>query len=140
MLLLSTIVAMVVLDAFLPAVSLPLFALRLIGLLPLAAGVALNLLADRDMKRARTTVKPFLPTTTLLTTRVFGLTRNPMYLGFVLITFGIWALLGSLTPGIAVAAFAGALDHYFVPFEEEKLARTFGPEYEGYRRRVRRWL
>ena len=53
---------------------------NLLGLLPLAVGVYLNLAADRLLKRYDTTVKPFQESTALLTTGVFGHTRNPMYI------------------------------------------------------------
>jgi protein-S-isoprenylcysteine O-methyltransferase Ste14 len=113
---------------------------RLLGLLPLAAGIALNLLADRAFKAAGTTVKPLLESTALVTDGVFRLTRNPMYLGFLLLLLGLWILLGVATPGLVLAPFAVLIDRAFIAPEEEKLARTFGGPYAAYRHRVRRWL
>lgn len=58
---------------------------NLLGLIPLVIGVALNLIADSAFRRAGTTVKPFQESSALLTDGVYGFSRHPMYLGFVLI-------------------------------------------------------
>jgi protein-S-isoprenylcysteine O-methyltransferase Ste14 len=139
-LLLMAVGAMPLLHLVLPLAALPATPWRLLGLVPLAAGVALNLLADRDFRRAGTTVKPMLPSSVMLEGGVFRLTRNPMYLGMILILLGLWLTLGSLTPGAPAIAFALLIDRYFVRPEEEKLERTFGAAYAAYRARVRRWI
>ena len=131
---------MVPLDLLLPVASLPGVPWRLLGLVPLVVGIALNLAADRALKVAGTTVKPLLETTSLVTGGVFSVTRNPMYFGFILLLVGLWALLGSLTPGIAVLAFAGLIDRYYVRPEETKLTLAFGDAYVRYCRQVRRWI
>lgn len=138
-LLLLTIVAMVLLHFVAPGLRFPFPAWELLGLVPLVAGLALNLLADRSFKVAGTTVKPMLASTALVCDGPFRLTRNPMYLGFILLLLALWSLLGSLTPGAAIVVFAVLIDRYFVRPEEEKLAWTFGPAYAEYCRKVRRW-
>jgi protein-S-isoprenylcysteine O-methyltransferase Ste14 len=138
-LLLFALVAMVLLNLVVPVATFPL-AMRLAGLVPLALGVALNLLADRDMRRAGTTVKPRLPSTALVTSGVFAVTRNPMYLGMGLLLLGLWLLLGSLTPGLPVVLFVLTIDLAFVRPEEEKLTKAFGASFEAYRARVPRWV
>jgi protein-S-isoprenylcysteine O-methyltransferase Ste14 len=60
-------------------------AARIAGLLPVVAGIALNLAADRQFKRRATTVKPFQRSSALITDGVFRWSRNPMYLGMVMI-------------------------------------------------------
>jgi protein-S-isoprenylcysteine O-methyltransferase Ste14 len=131
---------MVALHVLAPVASVVSGAWRLLALAPVATGIALNLSADRAFRRAGTTVKPGLPSTALVTGGVFAWTRHPMYLGLFLLLAGVWCALGSVTPGIAVAAFAGVVDRWFVHPEEEKLERTFGRVYEDYRARVGRWL
>lgn len=139
-LLLQALGAMTLLHLLLPGATLAAPGWRLLALLPLAAGVALNLLADGAFKRAGTTVKPQLESTALVTAGAFAVTRNPMYLGMALLLAGLWLALGSLTPGFPVIAFALLIDRYYVRPEEEKLARIFGARYTAYRRQVRRWL
>ena len=116
------------------------FGWRFAGLGPLAAGTALNIAADRQFKLRGTTVKPFQSSSALVTDGVFGWSRNPMYLGMVLIVAGVAILLGSVTPWIAVAVLAVLLDRVFIAREETMLAGTFGAAFEDYRARVRRWL
>lgn len=138
--LLVSILAMIALDLILPGLTIIPPPWNLLGLLPLVAGVALNLAADRAFRLARTTVKPFAPSSALVTNGVYRISRNPMYLGFVLILVGLAALMAKLTPYAAVLAFAVWVDHAFITAEERMLSAQFGAEWEAYRRRVRRWL
>jgi len=112
----------------------------LIGLAPLAAGVALNVLADREFKRHQTTVKPFERSSALITAFPFSISRNPMYLGLTAILLGIAVLLGSVSALLPVVAFAILMDRRFVRVEERMLAERFGEEWARYQGRVRRWL
>ena len=121
------------------AVPIP-FAWRFVGFLPIATGVVLNIAADRQFKRLSTTVKPLQRSSTLATDGVFRWSRNPMYLGMVLIVAGIALLEGSIGPWTVVAALAIVLDRVFVVPEEKMLKETFGDAFEQYCRRVRRWL
>jgi protein-S-isoprenylcysteine O-methyltransferase Ste14 len=113
---------------------------RFAGLLPLAAGVYLNLAADRQFKWHHTTVKPFERSTALVTDGVFAWTRNPMYLGMALILAGIAASLGSFSPWVIVVAFVILIDRAFIKREERKLDEGFGLAFRQYSSRVRRWL
>jgi protein-S-isoprenylcysteine O-methyltransferase Ste14 len=139
-LLLMSLAAMIALHLLAPGTQLVPGWWRLVALVPLILGATLNLAADAAFKRAGTTVKPGLPTTALVTGGVFGVTRNPMYVGMVSLLVGTWVALGSATPAIAVPLFGVVVDRYFVRPEEEKLDRTFGTAYAIFRGRVRRWL
>jgi len=112
---------------------------RWAGVVPLLAGIMLNLLADRHFKKHDTTVKPFAPSDALVTDGVFRLTRNPMYLGMVLILLGIALLLGSTSPLLAVVVLAVLLDRVFITEEERMLEEVFGDAFRSYKARVRRW-
>ena len=134
------IALLVVAHLILPLGEVLRFPWRLFGTPPLVAGIALDLIADKDFKRAGTSVKPMGKTTTLITAGVFRVSRHPMYLGFVLVLLGISVLLGSLSPLIITGAFAVFLEVVFVRFEESKLDKQFGETWREYRRKVRRWL
>jgi protein-S-isoprenylcysteine O-methyltransferase Ste14 len=111
----------------------------LVGILPILAGIALNLVADRALHRSGTAVKPLAESTALVTTGAYAVSRNPMYLGFVLILVGVGLLLGSAPPFAVVPIFAVFVDRVFIALEERKLAGRFGPDWEAYVRRTRRW-
>ena len=138
--LLIALVAMAALRLVFPIATVIPGPWGLAGIVLLALGVAMNLAADRAFHKAGTTVKPFEESSALLTSGVFRLTRNPMYLGFVLILAGVAALLGSLTPWLVVPAFAVLIDRMYITVEERMLAAKFGPAWQEYSRKTRRWL
>jgi protein-S-isoprenylcysteine O-methyltransferase Ste14 len=113
---------------------------NLLGAIPVALGVILNLVADRAFHEAGTTVKPFEESSALLTGGVFRITRNPMYLGFALILLGIALLLTSLWPLLVVVGFAVLMDRAYIRVEERMLAARFGDGWQRYRSKTRRWL
>jgi protein-S-isoprenylcysteine O-methyltransferase Ste14 len=113
---------------------------RYLGVILLILGGALNLLADQAFKRFGTTVKPFEESTHLVTDGVFRLSRNPMYLGFVLLLAGLVMLLGSTTPWIVVVIFPFLMELRFIRAEEAMLVARFGDSWLQYKSRVRKWL
>jgi protein-S-isoprenylcysteine O-methyltransferase Ste14 len=113
----------------------------------LMAGAALSALGFGIMIRAwwlfqkhETAICPTATTTTFIVEDIFRLTRNPMYLGMILILTGI-ALLTGLWPYYAVAIlYAVILNHVFCPYEERKLLAQYTNDYADYFARVRRWI
>ncbi|MGO9111010.1 MAG: methyltransferase family protein [Thermoguttaceae bacterium] len=138
--LLISIVAMIALHFLSPVMRIISFPWNLLGIVPLFLGVMLNLIANSAFQRAKTTVKPFEEASALITSGAFLISRNPMYLGFVLILIGVAILLGSLTECVVVLAFFVLISRVFVSVEERMLAKTFGVEWENYKRSTRRWL
>jgi protein-S-isoprenylcysteine O-methyltransferase Ste14 len=116
------------------------FPWNLLGLLPIAGGIYLNLAADNSFKRRQTTVKPQEKSSGLVTDGVFRISRNPMYLGMVLILAGLALIFGSLAPWLVVILFAFFLDRIFICYEEKNLQETFGKQWSDYCHRVRRWI
>ncbi len=114
--------------------------LRWLGLVPLLAGLALLLAAGLRMRRAGTTVMPGHAPSRLVIGGAFGLTRNPIYLGDTLILTGLFVCSGSATGLLLVPAFLWLIDRHFIPQEEAALRAAFGPDFNAYARRVRRWL
>jgi protein-S-isoprenylcysteine O-methyltransferase Ste14 len=70
----------------------------------------------------------------------YGFSRNPMYVGVILMTVGVAFLVGAIPMFLVPPALFLLLALLFLPFEEEKMQRQFGREYDDYRMRVRRWL
>jgi len=137
---LIAIIAMLILNFILPLSRIvpPLW--NLIGLIFLASGMILNLIADNVFKQARTTVKPYQESSSLVTNGVFQISRNPMYLGMVLILMGIAFLLRSLSPFLMIILFAILIDRTYVRVEEQMLAEKFGAKWQAYKASTKRWL
>jgi protein-S-isoprenylcysteine O-methyltransferase Ste14 len=107
-----------------------------------ATGIGIAMGAFKRFKQARTTVNPREPHTasSLVTGGVFQISRNPMYLGLLLILIG-WALhLGTASPWIVPPVFVIAVTLLQIIPEEQALEKLFGEPYAGYRRRVARWI
>jgi protein-S-isoprenylcysteine O-methyltransferase Ste14 len=121
-------------------VALPARSILAAGLA--VAGVATSVLGVVAFRRARTTVNPMRPdlSSALVVTGIYRMTRNPMYLGFLLLLLG-WAVLLSNALALAVvAAFVLYMNRFQIAPEERALASAFGPDYAAYKVRVRRWL
>ncbi len=91
---------------------------------------------------AKTTIHPHKPheARKLVVTGVYAITRNPMYLGLLLVLIA-WAIyLSNLASFLPLPFFVAYLNRFQIRPEEKTLADKFGSEYEEYRRRVRRWL
>ncbi|MBN1316880.1 MAG: isoprenylcysteine carboxylmethyltransferase family protein [Anaerolineales bacterium] len=140
MYLLIAMIIMVALHFIFPLYMLIPPVWNLSGILPVVIGLAINLMADGAFKKANTTVKPFQESNALITSGVFRITRNPMYLGFVLILIGIALLLRSLSPFIVIIVFAILIDQIYIRVEERMLADKFGSEWDAYRQTTRRWI
>ena len=137
---LLSILSMLALHFLLPLTTIVPQPWNLIGLIPLIAGIIINLAADRDFHKAGTTVKPYEEPSTLLTQSVFQFTRNPMYLGFGLIMIGIALLIRTLTPWFVIPVFVVLMDRVFIRVEEQMLEVRFGATWLAYKAKVRRWI
>lgn len=118
--------------------TLRIAAATVIGLL----AVAVDLAALFAFRRARTSIDPLRPAkaSTLLVSGIYRVTRNPMYLGLLLLLLAwtvylssVWLLLGPLV-------FILYMNRFQIAAEEQALSALFPEEYAAYRRRVRRWL
>ncbi len=132
--------AMVALHAFLPGPRLVVSPWRWAGAGLMLVGLALILHCAGLFRRAGTPLRPFEPSTALVTTGPYRVTRNPIYLAMVVALVGLGALLGSLVPLAVIPVFIVLIDRGFIQHEETMMAATFGDAYAAYRARVRRWL
>ena len=105
-------------------------------------GAAFDLVALIYFVRAKTTVNPLKPakSTALVTSGAYRITRNPMYVGMLLMLIA-WALF--LAAPLAIAGpllFFAWIGRFQIAPEERVLEAMFGEDYRAYRRQVRRWL
>lgn len=104
------------------------------------AGLALMAVAIVQMTLRRTTVIPRRNPSALVTTGVFSLSRNPIYLADALILTGaiLWWDAALALP--LVASFVSLITARFIRDEEARLTIAFGPEFDLWAARVRRWV
>ena len=128
------------LEALLPGGSLPDAVRWVGGGLALVAGLALQTFFITAFSRAGTAVEPWKPTTAIVTTGPYRVTRNPAYLGMALIYTGIALLADAPWVLLPLPLVLVLIDRGVIAREERYLERKFGEEYLGYRRSVRRWV
>ena len=116
--------------------------IEIIGGLILLLGVATAMLATLLFKKDKTTVNPMNPeeTTTLVTTGIFSITRNPMYLGLFLSISSTILFFGSWFGIIILMFFVWYINKFQIIPEEEAMEKLFGNKYSKYRQKVRRWI
>lgn len=114
--------------------------LQAFGWLVLAAVIALYVTAIRALHKAKTTVSPVHAATHLVTDGVFGVSRNPLYLGNTLLMFGVGLIVGEIW-FFALGIMAGfATQKLSIEPEERHLKARFGKKYLDYAKKVRRWV
>ncbi len=140
LLFLPLLVISVVVGLVAPALGPLPWVVRLSGVPIAAAGLALTVGGAGLFDRVDTNIKTFDDPDRLVTQGPFRFSRNPMYLGFTLALAGTALVVGTLTAWLGAVVFFGAANAWYIPFEERRMAATFGSAYAEYRRRVPRWL
>ena len=118
-----------------PGRSLGAAILMLTGVIIAGLGVA-------SFRRAKTTVNPMKPASAsvLVDGGIYRLTRNPMYLGFLVVLIGWAVFLSNLVALLPLPAFVFYMNRFQIEPEEKALAALFGQSFVAYKTRVRRWL
>lgn len=136
----ASIVVMALLTRYVPVRMVVPGAHYYIGIVCIAAGACFDIPSVRAFQRAGTALRPAPGSSAMVTTGAYRFTRNPMYLGFVLIALGVAFLLGALSSLFVPPILAAILQSQFIVHEEQWMEERFGREYIEYRKRVRRWL
>lgn len=113
---------------------------RLAGAGLVVAGLGLMGLAGLAFLRHRTTIIPHRQPDALITDGVFTVSRNPIYLGDVLVLAGIVLWLGAWPSLVLVPLLGWMLERRFIRPEEARLRAAFGGEFARYAARTRRWI
>ena len=107
-----------------------------------AVGLLLMVAAAASFVAVKTTINPLRPSraSSLITTGVFTISRNPIYLGdlLLLVAFAVW--LGNVVNIVFLAVFVWVINRYQILPEERALETLFGDSYVAYCASVRRWL
>lgn len=106
------------------------------------AGALISVAGVLSFRRAQTTVNPLTPasSSSLVTSGVYRFSRNPMYLGFLLMLLAWGSYLANALALVFAPLFVLYLNRFQIAPEERALKARFGPDFVNYAARVRRWL
>jgi protein-S-isoprenylcysteine O-methyltransferase Ste14 len=90
--------------------------------------------------QSKNTLVTIKSATSLQTKGIYSLTRNPMYMGLLILYSGIAMLEGNWWAFIFIPLIIIIVQSYVIRGEENYLQRAFGEEYNAYRKKVRRWI
>jgi protein-S-isoprenylcysteine O-methyltransferase Ste14 len=121
--------------------NLPGFPLPTLGFALALIPWILPVWAVAVFRREGAEINPMSPTNrVLIVDGPYRYTRNPMYLGLVLVTLGIAVWVGAWPMFLAPIAVFATANWVHIPFEEAKMRRQFGAAFDEYVGRVRRWV
>lgn len=113
---------------------------QIVGGIVIFLGLGLLLLAGGLFRRAGTDLVPFKNVSALVTTGVYRMTRNPMYLGMATVLLGTAITVGTAAAVIVPLVFMVIIQFRFILPEEEMLRGIFPEDFPEYCERVRRWI
>jgi protein-S-isoprenylcysteine O-methyltransferase Ste14 len=118
-----------------PFQSVVAWVIGLLGALACALGII-------EFRRAKTTVNPIKPdsASSLVRTGIYSRTRNPMYLGFLLILAGWSIVLANILALLVLPGFVIYMNHFQIKPEERVLKSIFGDDFKAYCVEARRWI
>jgi len=134
---LLTLVA-IVFHWLIPLTLLPSFPFA--GALTGGLGFVLMLRAWWLFRKQETAICPTAVASVLVTNDVFALTRNPMYLGMILMLLGCALAAGTAPFYVICLVYFTVINYAFCPYEEQNLQGIFGETFSDYKCRVRRWV
>lgn len=136
--------AVVVLWSYLafPLVMVETWFFDMMAVVCFCASGYLGLSALWRFHQANTTVHPGDPTKVkvMVKSGVYRFSRNPMYLGLLLLLFCESFILGNMSSAIGIVLFILYMNRFQIQPEEKALLERFGDEYLNYKAKVRRWI
>lgn len=126
----------------LPALDFPFPDKNVVAVILAVAGGIVAGLGVVSFRRARTTVNPLTPqaASSLVTAGIYRFTRNPMYLGMLLLLAAFAVFLANAAALIVLPVFVVYMNRFQITPEERALSAMFGPDFTAYTQRVRRWM
>lgn len=113
---------------------------KIIGLFVVSGGVVLLFIAGGIFMSRGTTTMPTRAPNKLVTDGIYRLTRNPMYLGMLLILSGFPLIIDTIIGLICPVIFFFLMDRIVIPREEKVVEGVFGDAYLAYKSHTRRWI
>ncbi len=106
----------------------------------IGGGIVLAILAVVEFRRHRTTVIPHETPSAMVQSGIYKRSRNPIYVGDVLILTGLILRFDAVLSLVLIPIFVWLLERRFIIPEEDRLRRTFRADFARYERKTRRWI
>tara|TARA_S200000501_G_C20641700_1_gene663536 strand:+ start:301 stop:747 length:447 start_codon:yes stop_codon:yes gene_type:complete len=115
---------------------------NILSLFFLILGLSIIVISFRLFKKEKTTINPIMieKASLLVTSGVFKYSRNPMYLGMVLILISISIKFNFYGGVLIVAVFFFFITYFQIIPEEKAMLKLFGKEFIKYKKQTRRWI
>lgn len=127
---------------FTPTLSTSFVGRRTLAVIVAVTGLVTVVAGVQAFRRAGTTTNPINPdaSTCIVRTGIYGRTRNPMYLGFLLL-LAAWAIgMANAAAAFGLPLFVWYINRFQIKPEERSLRQRFGADFESYLASVRRWI
>ncbi|MCL4392653.1 isoprenylcysteine carboxylmethyltransferase family protein [Patescibacteria group bacterium] len=121
----------------------PTFHIKSIDILSIALiiiGILFVVIAFISIKRHKTSIDPNDIPSVLIKSGIFSLSRNPIYLGMLIILFGLDFYFFSVLSFLNIVIYFIILNYYVIPKEERNIESRFDSAYLEYKRKVRKWI
>ena len=112
----------------------------ILGLILIIAGLIFIFPAIGQFFKTKNSLIPIKPATSLQTSGIYAVSRNPMYTGLVGIYLGLSFIFGNWWTLILLPLLILLISYFVILPEENYLTRAFGDLYSDYKKRVRRWI
>ena len=116
------------------------WAIKAVGVFFLIVALIFLVRSLRQFFLTKNTLILIKPASSLQTTGIYGITRNPMYVGLAFVYLGITCFIGNWWNIILFPVLFIIVQEYIIKREEKYLQLEFGQGYSDYKRTVRRWL
>ena len=123
-----------------PYFQMVIFQSDILGASVSIAGFAIMLAGWAQFRQGGLNICPTANTAFLLTSGIYRYTRNPMYLGILMILFGLAIVIGTVPFYRIFGIYSVIINNVFCPYEEQKLLNKFGADYQLYISKVNRWF
>ena len=116
--------------------------INILALVFLIIAIIMIVLSINKFKKNRTTISPLRPnkTSSLITSGIYNYTRNPMYLGLLLILISTALFIKNFISFLIIPLFVIFINKNQILPEEQILENIFGEEYRNYTKKVKRWI
>ncbi len=135
----ACLILCVVLRIIFPEYKIMTFPYNMSGIIVIIAGIYL-VIHPWYLFKNHNTPESFEPSTYLVQGSIYKYSRNPMYVGGILILAGMALTLNNLTAFVTPVIFYLSMHFMFIPYEEKELENIFGSKYLEYKKKVRRWI